>query len=165
MRLLMDDCGMKLKAALEICAESCEDCRMADADEKELLPYQPRTAHIVSLLRDVSSKQLTAVHDARSIRFRCPVGAVRSGEDLRLSFRLASGKINSAALVLYGDDLDLEYAMESSGELYSAYIAPQSPAALWYCFHLDTDEGERWLCPDGSGYYGRLYSERRSGSA
>lgn len=163
MRLLMDDCGMKLEAALEICAECCEDCRMADADEKELLPYQPRTAHIVSVLRDVSSKQLTAVHDARSIRFRCPVGAVRSGEELRLSFRLASGKINSATLVLHGDDLDLEYAMESSGELYSAYIAPQSPAALWYCFHLDTDEGERWLCPDGSGYYGRLYSERRSG--
>lgn len=163
MRLLMDDCGLKLEAALEICAECCEDCRMTDTDDEQLLPYQPRTAHIISLLRDVSAKQLAAVHDARSIRFRCPAGAVRSGEELRLSFRLASGRINSAALVLYGDDLNLEYAMESSGELYSAYIAPQSPAALWYCFRLDTDDGERWLCPDGSGYYGRLYAERRSG--
>ena len=163
LRLLMDDCGMKLEQALGICAGCCADCRMEHVDEAELMPYQPRTAHVISVLREAAKKYISALHDTRSIKFRCPAGAVRDGEELRLSFRLAAGSITGAALVLYGDGFEREYPAERAGDMYSAYISPEKSAALWYSFRLDTENGPMWLCPDGSGCRGGLYAERRGG--
>ena len=163
MRLLMDDCGMKLESALEICAGCCTDCRMEHTDEAALMPYQPRTAHLISVLREAARTHIEALHDTRSIRFRCPGGALREGEELRLGFRLSAGAINGAALILYGDEFEREYPAERAGDMYSAYISPEKPAALWYCFRLDTAEGALWLCPDESGCHSRLCTERGEG--
>lgn len=163
MRLLMDDCGMKLDSALEICAGCCTDCRMEHTDETALMPYQPRTAHLISVLREAARTHIEALHDTRSIRFRCPGGALREGEELRLGFRLGAGAINGAALILYGDDFEREYPAEREGDMYSAYISPEKPAALWYCFRLDTAEGALWLCQDESGCHSRLCTERGEG--
>ena len=163
LRLLMDDCGMKMEAALPLVLRCCPDFAVSDAELDALMPLQPRLAHVARLLRD--NERIPAVlHDARRALFRRPFGALRCGEELRLAFRLLSGKLLSASLLLYGDSFREEYPMTCEDGLYVCRLnAPADPAALWYAFRLSFPDGERWLCPDGTGFLGELLEKASSG--
>ena len=51
LRLLMDDCGMRLEEAYRITAQCCDDLNCEGIQPQYIKAYQPRTAHVVSILR------------------------------------------------------------------------------------------------------------------
>ena len=163
-RLLMDDCGFSLNEAYRIAALCCEDVCAAGVDFGELLVLQPRTAHVMSLLRTSARNTLAVRCDSRKALFRSPFGAVECGEEVTLRFKVLGGTVDSAFLVLYGDSLREEFPMEREGSFFRCtLIAPEEAAALWYFFRIETKENTQWLCPDGSGFIGRLYGREREG--
>ena len=164
LRLLMDDCGMKLEDALPL-VRRC--CGRGDADEETLAalePLQPRTAQVARVLRAQSGRLLTAVHDARLSRFRRPFGAARCGEEVFLAFAVESGPARAAALVLKGEGLREERAMEKTEEGFACRLfAPERAGALRYAFRIETPDGVRWLGADGTGFRGALSDEEPEG--
>lgn len=164
MRLLMDDCGFSMDAAFDTVAGCCDDCRSAGIDPAELYALQPRTAHIVSILRGLCMSRVWAEHDAAEESFRSPAGALRCGEELCLSARVRGGRVRGVTLVLAGDGLHREYVCERAGELWSCTLScPESPAALRYHFRIETGEGTYFLCPDDGGHRGQLTAQERDG--
>ena len=164
LRLLLDDCGMQLEEALPLVLRCCPDYTLSEAEHRLLLPLQPRSARVALLLRDNPDGIPAAVHDARQEDFRAPFGAVRCGEELALRFRVLSGPVESADLLVWGDELRLELPMTREGAWYSCrFPAPDDPAALWYAFRLQTGRGERWLCPGEGGYAGQLRETQGEG--
>lgn len=163
-RLLMDDCGFSLEEAYRIAARCCGNIRACGVDVEQVYPLQPRTAHVVSLLRALCSCTLELEHDPKAPDCRAPFGAVCAGEKLRLGFRVLGGQVKSAELVLFGDELRREYAMEREADGFFAQIAlPDAPAALWYLFKIESASGTQYLCPDDSGLYGRLSAHEQGG--
>jgi len=164
MRSLMDDCGFSMNDAYLLTLRCCGDCRAMGVDASQLYPLQPRTAHIVSILRQLQAGRLVAEHVSSSAIYRRPFGAVRCGDRLELGVRILSGRVESASLVLYGDELREEYEMERRGDMLSVSLdAPDKPAALWYLFKIETEDSCHWLCPDESSYRGRLFSGEKEG--
>lgn len=164
MRLLMDDCGYSLSRAYDTVAQCCEDHRGAGIDVTELYAIQPRTAHVVSLLREASMSRLAAEHDSADIRFRTPTGAVRCGESVKLSVRISGGRAKNVTLVLMGDELHREVEAKREGDMWSVTVTcPETPAALWYHFRIETGDSSHWLCPDEGGHHGSLYGREREG--
>ncbi len=164
MRSLMDDCGFSMNDAYLVTLRCCQDCRAMGVDASQLYPLQPRTAHVVSILRQLQAGRLVVEHDSSCGLYRRPFGAVRCSEAMELGIRVLSGRVESASLVLYGDKLREEYPMERKGDMLSVSLeAPDSPAALWYLFKIETEDSCHWLCPDESGYRGRLYSGEKEG--
>ena len=163
-RLLMDDCGMTQEAALPLVLRCCPDYAFRDEEHAQLLPLQPRTAHVAQLLRDNPDRIPAAVHDARREEYRAPFGAVRCGEEITLRLRLLGGTVEDAALILWGDTMRQELPLRREGDWLSCrFPAPAEPAALWYVFLLRTDKGERWLCPEETGYSGGLRADPGDG--
>lgn len=163
-RLLMDDCGFSMEDAYRIAARCCGNIRACGVDVEQVYPLQPRTAHVVSLLRGVCSCTLEVEHDPRDPRCRWPFGAVCAGERLRLGFRVLGGQVKRAELVLFGDELRREYAMEREPNGFSAELSlPENPAALWYLFKIESASGTQYLCPDDSGLYSRLSGHEEGG--
>lgn len=164
MRLLMDDCGFPLDAAYDTVSACCGELRSPGIDIHELYALQPRTAHVASILRETSQVRPTAEHDSADERFRSPTGAVECGEKVRLSAHIRGGHVNRVTLVVEGDELHTELETERDGELWSAvFECPQTPAALWYHFRIETDRSSHRLCPDEGGHRGRLYGSERTG--
>ena len=164
LRLLLDDCGMKLEAALPLVLRCCPEYALCEEELRLLLPLQPRSARVALLLRDNPDDIPAAVHDARQEDYRAPFGAVRCGEELSLRFRLLGGTVESAALLVWGDEVSLELPMTREGAWYACrFPAPDDPAALWYAFCLQTAKGERWLCPETGGFVGSLREARGEG--
>ena len=164
MRLLLDDCGLPLNMAYLVCANCCDDIYGVGVDFSELYKVQPRTAHLLSILRRTATELTIALHDARFPEYRKPFGAVRCGEQVTLRIRVVRGRAQRAALILYGDNLREEHPMERDGEWFSAvFTAPETPAALWYSFRIETEESSHWLCPDSTGSFGRLYGREEAG--
>lgn len=96
-------------------------------------------------------------HNSAESRFRCPVGAVRCGEEIRLSVSVTSGLVVDPVLILKDDNGTSEIPMAPDDDGYSVvFKAPDEPAAMWYSFRFRTCRGERWLCPDHSGYKSRM---------
>lgn len=163
MRLLMDDRGFSLQDAYQITGRCCGELRSAGVELSQLYGIQPRTAHVVSILRSCLGS-LMVTHDAWDPADRKPLGAVREGEEVQLSLRLISGHADRAFLILYGDCCCEEYPMEESGKGFSVTIhAPDQAAALWYRFRIETPDSAHWLCPDGGGHQGRLYGYEADG--
>ena len=164
MRRLMDDCDWPIDRAFQAAAVCCEDLRASGVDAEAVRPLQPRTAHLVGLLRGCSRDTLVARHDCSQVEYRSPVGAVPEGAEIRLALHIPAGHAEQAVLVLYGDVLREEYPMTREEEGFQYTLrAPEMAAALWYCFRLETDDGVCWLCPDESGYRGRLYDHEAPG--
>lgn len=164
MRLLMDDCGFSLSDAYDTVAQCCEDYRGAGIDVTGLYALQPRTARVISLLREASVSRLAVEHDAADARFRSPTGAVRCGESVKFSARISGGRAKNVTLVLMGDELHREYEAKREGELWSVTVTcPETPAALWYHFRVETVDSSHWLCPDEGGHRGRLYGRETEG--
>ena len=157
LRLLLDDCGMKLDQALPLALACCPDYALCEEELQELRPLQPRTARVASLLHSESARIPAALHDIRREEFRAPFGAVRCGERLRLRLR-AFGSVESAVLVLRGDGWRQELPMAREEEVFfAAHLnAPDKAEALRYAFRLKTAKGERWLLPAANGFYGEL---------
>ena len=157
MRLLMDDCGFSLQDAYQLTGRCCRDLRATGVELSQLYGIQPRTAHVISILRSCGGTLMVA-HDAWDESFRRPLGALREGEELTLSLRLVSGHADRAFLILSGDQMGEEYPMKPSADGFSVTLkAPEQAAALWYRFRIETPDSAHWLCPDGSGHRGRLY--------
>ena len=96
MRMLMDDCGLSLDSAYQVVSECCEDLNATGVDVEQLYPLQPRTAHVISILRGCGHHLLTAEHDARDPAFRSPSGAIQEGNELRMGLRILSGRAERA---------------------------------------------------------------------
>ncbi len=96
-------------------------------------------------------------HNSADSAFRWPVGAVKCGEEVRLSVSVASGMVVDPVLVLKDDDSSEEIPMSAMEGGYTVtFRAPDEPRAMWYSFRFRTCRGERWLCPDHSGYMSRM---------
>ena len=163
-RLLMDDCGFPMSGAFQVAAACCGDLRCTGVDAQQVYPLQPRTAHIISILRSCSDSSLAAVHNAGDLRFRSPLGAVPEGTAVTLRVKTLAGRPESAELLLYGDDFRQEIPMEAEEGGFTVTVKmPDQAAALWYCFRIRTQDGVHWLCPDGSGYHGRVYGRESTG--
>ena len=164
MRLLMDEHDFTIDAAYQMVAVCCDDLFASGVDVEQIYPLQPRTAHVISILRGCAARMITAAHDSSNPRYRIPQGAVPEGSPLRLRVNMLRGKAERAYLVLYGDSLHQEYQMEPDPIGFAVSLrVPEQAAALWYCFRLETDIGSHWLCPDESGYLGRLYGYEAGG--
>ena len=164
MRSLMDDCGLSMNMAYQVTALCCEDLFALGVDAGELFPLQPRTAHVLGILRSCGAQNLAAVHNSLDPAFRTPFGAVTEGTALCLSFRVRIGRIKKAVLQVYGDAFQKEYPMTGEGERYTVrFQTPDQAAALWYRFRLETAESTWWLCPDERGYVGRIYGYEAPG--
>lgn len=163
LRALLDDRGFEFESAVETVVRCCGRVREFPCVE-ELCKLQPRTAHLVPILKTAIEMRALAVHDSRSERYRSPAGALKTGESARFSVLDAGGGIVSASMSLFGDAGACEYPMVRDGDVFSVDITMQGePAALWYCFRLGCRDGEYWLCPDPSGFYGAVSRERRGG--
>ena len=163
LRLLMDDAGFPLEDAWQTVASCCEDLFAKGVEEEALYALQPRTAHVMQLLRQYAAEHVAAQHDSAELRYRTPLGAVPEGSELELSVELRSGAVRSAVLELYGDDLSKELPMDKTEHGYSIRVTPPGPEALWYRFRLETATETVWLCPDRSGHCGRLYPAAADG--
>lgn len=104
------------------------------------------------------------IHDAALEECRCPIGAVKTGTHVALSFLDRSGNVVSAQLFLWSDGWERQYDMTRvNGRFTASFEVPPEPAALWYCFSLlPRGEPPLWLCADG-GRFGRLMSSRGDG--
>ena len=165
LRLLMDEHGLALDASMQAVLCCCPDgFSVSDEELLALKALQGRTASVAKLLRDKLPQITTVWHDARLSEFRRPHGAVRCGEELELRFRVLSGQVDAASLFLYGDELHREYPMLREGNGFVCRLqASEQEAALWYRFRLQTADGERWLCPNESGYGSQLTRESNAG--
>jgi len=163
-RIFMDDCGFSLTDAYRVAAWCCEDIRASDVDFGALLNLQPRTAHVMSLLRSASVSTLAVYCDSRDPDYRSPFGAVKCGDYVNLGFEVLGGNVKCAYAVVYGDEFREEYPMEREGRFWKCTVkAPDEASALWYFFRIETLENTQWLCPDGSGFIGRLYGRECPG--
>lgn len=157
MRVLMDEHRMGMSLAYSVVAHCCADIRVSGVDVEQVCPLQPRTAHVVSILRGCAVNNLAVAHNACRKEYRSPFGAVCCGDEVELAFRVMSGSIVRAVLILCGDDMREEYPMQPDGVFYRVSVKmPENPAPLWYCFRIETSDSSHWLCPDDSGYMGRL---------
>ena len=164
MRLLMDDCGLPLEEAYRITGACCDDLSCTGIQPQYIKAYQPRTAHVVSILRQTAGRMPALVHDSRLAAYRSCFGAVTEGSELRLAFQCRGGRIKHAELVLWGDDFESSRNMEREGkEFYVNLTLPEQPQALWYAFYVETESSAHWLCPDETGFLGRIYPRREEG--
>ena len=164
MRLLMDDCGFSMNVAYSVTAHCCADIRADGVDTDAVYALQPRTAHVMSLLRSTAASRLAVSYDSRLEECRFPAGAAVAGGEVRLAFRVLGGCVRRAVLVVYGDAGRQEYDMAREGQYYAARITmPASPQALWYFFRVETEDGTHWVCPDGTGFIGRICGRESGG--
>ena len=164
MRLLMDDCGMPLEQAYKITADCCDDLSCSGIQPQYIKAYQPRTANVVSILRRTAERTPALLHDSRRPEYRSLFGAATCGSAIRLAFLRRGGRIKRAELVLWGDDFEHSWSMEQDGnEYYVNLILSDEPQALWYAFYVETESSAHWLCPDATGFTGRIYPRREEG--
>ena len=157
MRHLMDEEGLSLQDAYQVTTQCCRNLSTIGVDLGQLYPLQPRTAHVISLLRGCYTSVLAVEHDAHDAAFRSPLGAVTEGERIRLSLRVLSGKAEKATLILMGDRLYRQYPMAQIGKGFTVTIKlPDEACALWYYFQIETRDSSHWLCADETGWRGKL---------
>ena len=164
MRILMDEYEMKLEVLYPYIVP-CLIGTLSDEGQHSLEQIQPRTAHVLRLLLQRQGTIPAARHDLRLERFHNPLGAVKTGEDITLSFLCLPNTLTSCSLELYGDHVFGEYPMTCDGDCWTViFPAPSEPAALWYRFRLeDRSGGIYWLCAAPDGVRGWVRNERGEG--
>lgn len=164
MRFLMDEVKLSLNDAYQVTARCCENLAAHGAEVGRVYPLQPRTAHVISLLRGCRSSVLAVEHNALDPAYRKPVGAVRQGTQVQFSLRAYGGRPEKASLVLTGDSIYRQYPMAQYGDRFTVVVKlPDEPCQLWYYFQISTADGTHWLCADESGYRGRLFGREATG--
>lgn len=164
MRILMDEHGMGMQVCYTVCTRCCGDMSARGVDNSRVSVLQPRTAALIVLLRKAAAGLITATHDMRRSEYRCPTGALRCGQELRLRVRILSGRIRRAFAIFWSDTDREELPMEQEGEWFACtFQTPETPMAMWYSFRLETADGSHWIQPDGSGYFGRMGDSESEG--
>ena len=164
MRHLMDDEGLSLQDAYQVTTQCCRNLSTFGVDLGQLYPLQPRTAHVISLLRGCYANVLAVEHDAHNAAFRSPLGAVTEGERIQLSLRVLSGRAEKATLILMGDRMYRQYPMAQIGKSFTVTIKlPDEACALWYYFQIETRDSSHWLCADETGWRGKLCGSEGEG--
>lgn len=164
MRLLMDDCGFSLERACRVAAYCCDDLSFDGISPDRVYPLQPRTAHVVSIMRHSLETIPVLIHNSRRTEYRSISTAVETGRALRLAFLRKGGRIRHAELILWGDDFERSMDMEQDKDTYYVNLTlPDQAQALWYAFYVETETGACWLCPDDTGFVGRLFPKRAGG--
>lgn len=157
MRLLMDDGRLTMNDAYQVTARCCENLACFGAEVGQVYPLQPRTAHVISLLRGYWTSVLAVEHNAQDPAYRSPVGAVTEGTRVQFSLRKLGGRAERATLILMGDELYREYPMAEIGDRFTVGVKlPDKACALWYYFQIETSTGSHWFCADESGLRGKL---------
>ncbi len=156
-RILMDDCGFPLLSAYREAAWCCGDVCSKNVDITHLYALQPRTAHVAGLLRSAFVNSASVYYDSRDSFCRFPYGAVRQDEEIKLSFRQTGGRISAAFLVVNGNENRFELPMEQSGNIWNCTLTLPEIGAYRYCFRIESVESTRWLCPDNTGFIGKLF--------
>ena len=164
MRLLMDDGKLPLNDAYQVTARCCENLASVGAEVGQVYPLQPRTAHVISILRGCWTSVLAVEHNALDPYYRNPVGAVTEGTRVQFSLKKLGGRAEKATLILTGDSLYREYPMAEIGDRFTVGIPmPDEACALWYYFQIETANGSHWLCADDCGYRGKLFGYEAGG--
>ena len=164
MRMLMDEGGLSLNEAYQTTARCCRKLSMHGVQVGQVYPLQPRTAHVMSLLRGCCSSVLAVEHNVLDPACRSPFGAVVEGSRIQLSLQVLGGRAEKATLILTGDQLYRQYPMAQIGDRFTVGIKlPEEPCALWYYFQIETADSSHWLCADESGCHGRLYGYEADG--
>ncbi len=137
MRLLMDDCGFSLERACRVAAYCCDNLNFDGISPDRVYPLQPRTAHVVSIMRHSLETIPVLIHNSRRTEYRSIGTAVETGRALRLAFLRKGGRIRHAELVLRGDDFERSMEMEQEKDTYYVnLILPDQAQALWYSFYV-----------------------------
>lgn len=161
LRQLLDDRGLSLDDAVKITLDIFGE-KLSDVSEKPWLKdVQPRTYALAGILRQALSTSVFAYHDAYSEAFRSPLGAVEEKTGIR--FSVFSQSASAAFMEVCGDDFSETLPMEKNESFFICTYTPQAPAAIRYRFKLETPQGEKWLCPDGSGNRGAVYDTPSEG--
>lgn len=164
MRLLMDDGGLPLNEAYQVTARCCDNLASVGAEVGQVYALQPRTAHVISLLRGCRTSILAIEHNPTDSAYRNPTGAVTEGCRVQFSLRKLGGRAEKATLILTGDTLYREYPMSEMGDRFSVGIRmPEEACALWYYFRVETADGSHWLCADETGLHGKLFGYEAGG--
>ncbi len=164
MRLLMDDGGLTLNEAYQVTARCCENLACFGAEVGQVYPLQPRTAHVISLLRGCWTSVLAVEHNVLEPTYRNPIGAVTEGTRVQFSLRKLGGRAERATLILTGDKFYRQYPMAEIGDRFTVGIKmPEEACALWYYFQIETTNGSHWFCADESGLRGKLYGYEAEG--
>ncbi len=164
MRLLMDDGQLPLNDAYQVTARCCENLACFGAEVGQVYTLQPRTAHVISLLRGCWTSVLAVEHNVLDPAYRNPVGAVTEGTRVQFTLRRLGGRAEKATLILTGDNLYRQYPMAELGDRFTVGIrVPDEPCALWYYFQIETTNGSHWFCADESGLHGKLYGYEATG--
>ncbi len=149
-RLLMDDAGLGMDDAVKAVIRCFGDALIAQPDRDWLFDMQPRTAFLEKVLADALRFSPLAFHDDYSEKYRSRTGAIEEGTCLTLSVA-AFGGVNSAELIVWGDDFRAELPMRHSGGYFTAEFTPDKPAALFYAFRLNGSQA--YLRPEhGDGF-------------
>lgn len=161
LRVLLDDCGLGIFDACAIVVR-CFGSDSASPEIPWLYSVQPRTANLQAVLSNALHSFGFAVHDAYDEAYRSPLGAVEDGSEVKLCVR-SFGGVKSAKLCVCTDGYSAEFDMQRDGDCFSCCFVPDKPAALWYRFKLDTESGERWLCPGNDGHFSALSNASTDG--
>ena len=164
MRLLMDEGGFSMGEAYQTTLRCCENLNLQELDVGSIYPLQPRTAHVVSVLRSCWQTMLAVEHNALEPAYRNPGGAVTTGSKVEFAIRVLGGRAERATLILTGDKLYREFPMLQKDDRFVISVKmPETACPLWYYFQIETAESSHWLCADETGYRGRLCGSEEGG--
>ena len=162
-RILLDDYGMQMETVYPYVLP----CMGEDLTEQEtaaVMVLQPRTFHLIQLLKQLSGSIPPVRHDIRLPEYRTPFGAVEATQEVRLAFRAPKEAFDEAFVELYGDNFKREIPMNSDeAGWHAVFLAPETPAALWYRFRVVSRESFQWICPAPDGIHSWLRSSAHDG--
>ena len=80
---------------------------------------------------------MSIFHDITDQKHRSKPGALRCGDDEKVSIYAPEANASGGELVIYGDEYNSRYALQREGDyLTTSIIAPEKPQVLWYHFLL-----------------------------
>ncbi len=92
---------------------------------------------------------MRAFHDSANVRYRYPLGSLRTGDKVYLGIRITDADILSVYLHITGEGYENHIELSHSGELWFADIVmPDEPAAYFYYFMINTPGGVFYYCGD-----------------
>ena len=164
MRILMDEQKFKLEEAFAIATLFFRDTITA-SEETDLLKLQPRTAHVLMLIRQRIKTTPVLVHDSRSAVFRSPFGAVKTSEKVMLAVQELGSICEEITCVLIEGEKRRQFSMKKTGDVFQINIQmPETSVACTYLFCVKTIFGTKhWLNASVNGFLGVLEDSEGKG--
>lgn len=138
LRLLMDDEGLSLDAAMKIVVLTFGKLLCLDEDHDYLFDMQPRTAALTAVFRSELKKHIW--HEPYDKACRSPSGAVKVGTEIFLSACAFDDTPLTLRLTL--DGVSREMPMEKIGSEYVCGFSPERTGAYEYRFVSPCAESE-----------------------